>query len=783
MGETSVYSGGRDLTRTALAMQTALAVARDDRPSRILLFSDGYSTEPLIDLGEKLNAQGVPFDFRLIRDELLDDYRVARLQVPGRTMLGEPFVISVTCRGDDDRTLPLAIFRDDELLLETEVELRDGVGKVSFTDRLGKAGAYRYSARISPAKDTHSGNNVLEQWVEISGGPRVLLLTGYVNDPLAEVLRRQGLEVEIVTDTSKLHVGRLTGARACIFNNVPAHQVPRDFQKALEFFVRDQGGGLLMVGGEKSFGAGGYHGSPVDRLLPVSMELKSEHRKISTALAIVMDRSGSMSAMAGGQTKMDLANNGAVNAINLLGDNDYVSVTAVDSEPQTFVFMQQLRGQRNTIQQKTRSIQAMGGGIYVFNGLEAAYIELKRAPSKTRHVILFSDAQDSEEPGAYRELLTRMAAEDMTVSVIGLGNKRDVDAPLLADIALRGNGRVFFTEDASELPVIFSQETVTIARSAFLKDVTGGQATGNWGEVSPVEPKWLKEVDGYNLSYAKPDATVALVSQDEYVAPLVAHMRVGAGRSMAVSFPLGGEYSEKVRAWGGYGDFTQTCVRWLMGLDLPAGLALKHEMKGNVLELDLLYDIDEWGDELMERAPEVRLVEDQNEGFEVTWERIAPGRFRLTRELGEGTVVRGSALVGDSTLPFGPFHVGGSAEWAFESERVDELRSLAAVTGGRELLDLKKAWVRPDQTQVSDIRRWLALAAFLCLLLDALVTRVGWPLWVKQEGPEKGNVRTAKVVRQKSSDREASKPEREVKTSESSSSQRRDRFARSKKRK
>lgn len=779
-GETSVYTGGRELTRTGLAMQTALAIAREDRPSRMLLFTDGFSTEPLVDLAEKLKAQEVPLDYRLVRDEILDDYRVARLEVPSRTLLGEPFVISVTCRGYADGPLPLEIMRGDQSLLRTTVNLVDGVGKADFTDRLGSPGAYRYSARISPKTDAHPGNNVMEQWVEISGGPRILLLTRYLNDPLATSLKRQGFNVEMVTDTQSAHLGQLAGARACIFNNVPAHQVPRDFQKALDFFVRDQGGGLLMIGGSASFGSGGYHDSPVDKLLPVSMELKSEHRKISTALAIVMDRSGSMGAMVGAVTKMDLANNGAINAINLLGDNDYITVSAVDSESHMFVPLRQLRGQRNGIIGKVRKIRSMGGGIFVFNGLEAAYASLRAAPSKTRHVILFSDAADTEQPGDYKNLIQKMVDDEMTISVIGLGTEKDPDAALLSDIATRGKGRIFFTDNASEVPIIFSQETVTIARSAFLTDMTKARPTGNWGEISPKEPKWLAEVDGYNLSYVRPEATVALVSQDEYLAPLVSHMRVGAGRSMAISFPLGGDYSEKARIWEGYGDFAQTCSRWLMGLDLPPGLALKHKIDGNTLSLDLLYDTEEWGEKLMVDPPQVRLTENESPGFAVMWQRIAPGHFSLSYELGEGSVVRGSAIVGNFTLPFGPFNVGSSAEWAFQGERVEELRHLSAVTGGRELLDLQKAWVRPEQVRVADIRVWLALAVLLCLLMDALITRAGWPLWAKQAAGEKSSAKVAKPKKVKATPEVEAEDKLETPTSSSES--RRARFDRSKRR-
>ena len=761
-GENSVYLGRRDLTRTGLAMQTALTVADEDRPARMLLFSDGFSTENISDLSEKLNTQKIPLDYRLVRDEVADDYRVSRLQLPSRTLMGEPFVISVTCRGHADGELPLEILRDDESLLSTSVRLVNGVGKIDLTDRIAKPGAYQYQARITPSEDAHPGNNVMEQWTEISGGPRILLLSNYPNDPLAQSLERQGFEVELVIETEKLHLGQLAGARACIFNNVPAHQVPREFQKALNFFVRDQGGGLLMIGGKGSFGSGGYHQSPVDALLPVAMELKSEHRKISTSLAIVMDRSGSMSADVGGITKMDLANNGAVNAVNLLGENDYVSVIAVDTLPHFFVPLTRLRGQRDRIIENTRKIQSSGGGIYVFNGLEAGWEELRKAPSKTKHMILFSDASDSEAPGGYEGLIDTMRKQDVTISVIGLGTEQDIHAALLEDIATRGKGRIFFTEDAAEVPIIFSQETVSVARSAFLDDPVVTKATGQWSELSPQEPNWLPKVDGYNLSYPRPKASVDLVAQDEYLAPLIAHMRVGAGRSMAISFPMGGDHSGMVRNWNGYGDFAQTFARWLMGLELPAGLALKHQVEGTSLKLDLLYDPEEWEDKLIENPPTVRLTESESAegGYEVMWKRIAPGHFTLTHELTEGSVLRGSVLAGEYRLPFGPIMVGSSVEWAFEPEKVEELKHLSASTGGRELLDLAQAWVRPEQVAVTDIRVWLAIVILLLVLMDALITRVGWPLWSRTPKVE-GVGKLPKVTKNKKVVPETKEPEPE----------------------
>jgi len=158
-----------------------------------------------------------------------------------------------------------------------------------------------------------------------------------------------------------------------------------------------------------------------------------------------------------------------------------------------------------------------------------------------------------------------MVAENTTVSVIGLGDRSDTDAAFIEDVAKRGNGRIFFTKQAGDLPNIFAQETVTIARSTFITDPVGTQPTGNWYEVANRDLEWLTEVDGYNLSYVREGDRAALISTDDYNAPLVAFGRRGIGRSAAVSFPLGGEFSERPREWEKAGDFIQTMNRWLMG--------------------------------------------------------------------------------------------------------------------------------------------------------------------------------------------------------------------------
>lgn len=723
------FTGSRALTRTGSAVQQALALRDENRPARILVFTDGFSTEPLGGVAEKLAKAKVPLDFRLITEADGGDFRLRRLQLPGRSQVNEPFLVEVEVSGPKDGPVPLIISRNGQRLMDSEVVLSKGRGVARFTDRIATTGAFRYEALITPKDDAHPGNNRYEGWIEVSGGPRLLLVTKYTPDPLEAVLQGQGFTVEVVHEPGKLQAGQLSGCRGVIFNNVPAWEVPADFLNSLNFFVNAQGGGLMMAGGKKSFGAGGYFRSPIDELLPVSLELKKDQKKLAAAMVIVMDRSGSMAAHIGGGTKMDLANEGAARAVELLGYQDMVGVYAVDSEAHEVVGLQQIGSDdnRDKMKERIRRVRSEGGGIFVYNGLKAGWAALKETSYGTRHIILFADAADAEQPEDYVKLLTEVTAEGGSVSVIALGQETDSDAAFLKDVARRGNGRIFFTDRAEDLPNVFTAETVAVARSAFVADPVPAVSNGLWAEVAGKPLDWLGEVDGYNLSYRKDWASQGLISKDEFEAPLVAWGQRGSGRSAAVSFPLGGEFSERVRGWPKYGDFAQTLGRWLMGQDLPPGLGLKWELTGTELALDLMYD-DEWEEKFAKQVPRIVLAKGlrAEAGPELTWQRMSPGHFRAAMTLEESEVIRGAVQAGAFAIPFGPVSAGTNVEWTFDPARVDELRQTATESGGQELLDLKDAWKAPPVTQFTDLRGWLLPLLLLLVLLEALATRLGW---------------------------------------------------------
>jgi uncharacterized membrane protein len=728
--EAESFDGLGEETRLASALGFALSSMDSGRSSRILLLTDGYSTEPLEGIAERLERQEVALDLRLVSPPSRRDVRIEAIDLPSRGSPGEPFTVEVRFRGDEDGEVRFELLRNGRVRGREAATLRGGFAVARFADRLpARGGALRYEARLEGTDDV-PGNDSASAWIEIEGGPRLLLITAYSDDPLAAVLRAQGIAVDVVTEPATLTVGDLAGARAVVFNNVPATHVPSELLASLDSWVRVQGGGLAMAGGQYSFGSGGYFRSSLDALLPVSMELREEHRMLSVAMAIVMDRSGSMAAgVAGGRTKMDLANEGAARSIELLGPSDWVAVFAVDSQAHAVVPLTSLGSGTAAIVDKVRRVESMGGGIFIYEGLSAAWKALRGAPAGQRHVILLADAADSEEPGDYRKLLDEMTAEDATVSVIGLGSAEDADAGLLQDIARRGNGRIFFHSDPETLPALFAQETVAVARSAFIDEPVGVEPAAGWLEIASSPIEGLDFVDGYNLSYLREDATAGAYSVDEYEAPLVASWNRGAGRVAAVSFPLSGPHSARARAWPGYGDFAQTLARWLMGEDVPPGIGLSTQVEGTVLLCNLWFD-DDWEERLSKSPPELLLVRGgESEVETLVWERLEPGRFHAEHALRSGDVYRGAVRVGAIVLRFGPIAAPGGAEWSFDRARLEELRAVSRASGGVERTVLASVWEEgrvATTTSVLDLRPPLLWCFLFVFLLEALASRIGW---------------------------------------------------------
>jgi uncharacterized membrane protein len=740
-----ILPDGSDLNE---ALHEALNLVQHNRPARIVVFSDGEANGASpTSAARRANDLGVPIDFREFPRLRTGDVAVDSLQLPETVAPREPFQYLVWVYSAREASGKVTVFRDGEPIVQDKSEraFTSGLNRLLFRDLLEDGGLHNYEVRVDVPDDPLVENNRGAGVVRVDAGPRLLVLNSDgQEDNLVRALRAGRIPVDVAASKEHpLSNDALDRYRAVVLENVLAADLGRVKMERLAQFVEDLGGGLLVTGGERSFGNGGYFKSPLDEVLPVSMEMREEHRKTRLAMAISLDRSGSMAiTVKGGKAKMDLANLGTAEAIKMLSPGDSVAVIAVDSSPHVIQKLTPVDDPA-TIAAKVTKIRSEGGGIFVYEALVAAGKQLMDSDQSTKHIILFSDANDSEEPGDYKKLLAQFEKAGITTSVIGLGTAHDSDSKLLEDIAKLGHGNIMFTEDAEELPRLFTQDTMSVARSSFIKKDSEKQPAGIPGQVIPSAQLMgefaagaFPNVDGYNLSYLKPDATLGVVSQDEYAAPWSAFWYRGLGRAAAITPEVDGPFSGAFGRWDEYSDFLITHARWLLGGESPDDVYLKMERDGQdavvTVELDPDRPTKVSGD-----SPTLSILPPSDEReqvlelpFQWTGPNSLQARFKLARtgtyrtlvKMGGRNIVRGPAI----TLPYSPEFMPRVG--LPEGRKI--LTAVGDLTGGRERLDVLEALTdRPRSARMTSLLPWLLILAIALLLLEIAGRRLS--LWSK----------------------------------------------------
>jgi uncharacterized membrane protein len=534
----------------------------------------------------------VPVDFRFFGREEGSDVAVESLDVPGVVDRLEPFQFTAAIRTDRTVEADMVLRRGNVEISRARRTLSPGVTRYTFRDVIEAPGLVRYHIEISTEQDPVPENNVGDAALRVEAPASILLVnTSGTPGNLGTALAAGGVPVTVVTPAEMPRdLAALQAFRAIVLENVPAQRLGPASLTNLVHFATDLGGGLLVTGGTASFGVGGYFKSELDSHLPVSMEVRDEHRKLTMAMVVALDRSGSMAVPTGdGRTKMDLANLGTCAAIETLGPFDEIGVIAVDSAAHV---VQPLTSaaEKDRVCDQVRRIESLGGGIFTYTALLQAATIVQESKKGTRHIVLFADAADAEEPGDYIRLLEKLREIGITVSVIGLGTEADPDAEFLKDVASRGGGRIIFTSNVEELPQLFAQEALTVARSSFVTEPTNVRTLADLVLLGEQPVTAFPAVDGYNLSYLRPGATLGAVTADEYSAPLLAFWHRGLGRIAALTAEVDGKYSGRLNAWSEFPSFSVGLARWLLGGDPPAGVQATIERQGSQgivrLELD-----------------------------------------------------------------------------------------------------------------------------------------------------------------------------------------------------
>lgn len=666
-------------TDLAGALRLAAAALPEYGERRLVLFSDG--NENVGDaLAAALSVRGVGATVDVVplgQDRGLD-VAVERLQLPPRVREQVPFEARVLVTAGEAGPATITLYRNDQLLGQQEVQLDAGHNLLTFPQTLSEPGFHAYDVRVDAGADQLPQNNRASGFVWVRGTPRVLLVTG---DPeadslLAAALQSSELELRVI-DPAQFpdSLAELQGHDAIVTSNVAATDLTRSQQQLLRSAVRDFGVGWVCIGGDQAFAAGGYKGTPLDEILPVESDLSSRKVFPSGALALVIDRSGSMTG-----EKLEMARQSAWAAVELLTRHDYVGVIAFDGAPTEVVPIERVTDPA-AVGRKIAGIDA-GGGTVMGPALRLALDRLKTVPASLKHVVVLTDGQS--QPDEFEAIARAMADERITLSTVGLGI--DCDVPLLQRLAGLGRGRFYHVPWPTQLPQIFLQETAVILKTAIDENPFTPQVSAMTEPIRGLGQAYPPLL-GHVATMPRPRAELALST--EQGDPLLAHWQYGLGRTVAFTSDARSRWAQAWTGWDRFRQFWQQVLQWSLRRLENAEFTTQVAIDRGVGQL-AVEALDAEGGFRNFLNLEAAVVGPKGDRQRVRLEQTGPGRYEArfdTRETGtyllnlmeleQGEPVA-SQVVGAS-LSYSP-------EFAERSPNLNLLRRIAEATGGKELI-------------------------------------------------------------------------------------------------
>lgn len=707
-------------TNLALAVQTAAATVPAGFVPRVVLLSDGNETEG--DVLSAATAADVPVWTVPLPGRDDPEVQISEVVVPPEVREGEPFVVEVVVSSNHADEGLVEVFRSGFRVISERRQLVAGENRLRFEQTVERDRLAIFRARISGLQsDTLLDNNSAAGLVSASGPPRLLIVESEPEriEELAFALEDEGVAVDVrPVEGIPESLEALQNYELLAFSNVPATKVSPQQMEVIRTWVQEFGGGFLMLGGEQSFGLGGYYRSAIEEVLPVRCDFEKEQEKPSLAMVLVLDRSGSMDG-----EKLEMARTAARSAVELLGERDQVSVLAFDD--QTWVISEmQPAGNRGQISDQISRLQP-GGGTSMYPAMELAAEMLNSASARLKHVILLTDGISNS--GDFEGLAQRMAAAKVTVSVVALGPEDATDSRLLKAIARIGRGRFYAAPDAAQVPRIFARETMTAGKSALEEEPFLPQVVRATRALADLDLDSAPLLLGYVVT--KPKAGSEVILATEKGDPLLVWWRTGLGMSAAFTSDAKSRWGAEWLTWPGFGKFWTQVMRQLMRRTPPGALQLSVTRRGNrsILTVDAA---DAGGSFLNNGESEVLVTDPAMKISRLPLRQSAPGRytaelntsapgawnFDLTiRQDGQTIAQQSRAIV-----------TGQSDELRLKPVNTQLLQQLASTTGGLSNPPVEQVF-QPSAQQVvrpRTLRPWLLGLAALLLIPDTALRRL-----------------------------------------------------------
>jgi uncharacterized membrane protein len=513
--------------------QAALELARDLFPHgttrRIVVVGDAMQTKgDLLGAVNEAVLGDVVVDVVPVAGEALKDVRVLRMRA-SRSSLHQG--AEVALYADIESSLEgkgvARLFENGIEVDRQELELKVGETKeLKFKRAPDRRNLYDYRVVVEGfGEDAIADNNEGLTYVDVKGRPMFLYIEGEKGEAhyLADAMRDEGIDLDVrPPEGIPPDIRELGGYDGVILSDVPRQMVGDEKMVLMRKYVEFYGGGFLMIGGRNSFGVGGYYHTPIEEILPVKMKSPDTEEKYAVALSLVIDRSGSMSGQ-----KIEIAKSASIGTLDLLTRKDYLSVVAFDSSAHQVVPITRIGStSKQALMSRISTINA-GGGTNIYPGMQLGHADLGSVRAKVKHMIVMTDGQS--EGSGYPQLAAQMQSEGITISTVAVGGGADV--ALLRSVAAAGGGTFYFAQDASQIPQIFTQDTMVHVNRMIREEVFKPLKQESHSAIEGWAVESVPQLLGYVKTRPKAGVFVPLVT--DLGDPLLALRPYGLGKVAA----------------------------------------------------------------------------------------------------------------------------------------------------------------------------------------------------------------------------------------------------------
>ena len=422
-------------TDIAAALEYASTLLENPQTAKIVLITDGKETdEEAMSAIRLVAAGGTKVDTAYISSEYdVKDFQVLGVEMPDLNINTEDeFGLSVTLYGNYSEHAVVSLTDNGVDGGAVEVDMKSGVQSVVLKHKFSTNGLHELKFTIKSASDKSKENDVYTSYVNIELLNNILILESYKDqsNTLKEILTKDDRYKVTVANVNlgeniPKSVDELRAYDQVILNNISnadlTQTIGNNFDKMLETYVKDYGGGLFTVGGNDESGkAHSYNrsdmlGSVYQQMLPV----QAIDYTPPVGLMVIIDRSGSMEL----DNALQSARQGAAACLEAMTERDYMGIMTLDSDYNVILPLTPCT-KESSIKQAIESVDKTTGGTVFGSAIERAaqaLISLKSVDK--RHIIIVTDGQPGGEAKEYEDIISYYynGPYHITVSMVLIG--------------------------------------------------------------------------------------------------------------------------------------------------------------------------------------------------------------------------------------------------------------------------------------------------------------------------------------------------------------------------